>query len=157
MKSSNRGNTEIDYVELDKNLSKKFNLTQESVFVLSAGKDGKLLEFVYPLWLKGTMVPIDNRSVSGRAANTGRPYISNSVQDEREFIVLACLMNKKGDPIQKMITCPIIFADKVIDVIQIARRGLKPYESGPDFKREDVEKMKSVIDELLALHVVKTA
>lgn len=146
-----------DYEQLDKELSEILNLSQGCVFVLSANKDGRLLEFVYPPRLKGTMVPVDSRSIVGRTACNKRFYISNNTHAERDFIFLDSIMSRKGDPIQKMITCPVIFADKVVQVIQVTRRGVNPSEAGKDFTKEDVEKIKTYVDKLFTLHVVESA
>src|ERR671938_209370 len=99
----------IGYIELDRELSDIFSLSQESVFVLSINKDNTLLEFVHPPRLKGNMIPLDNRSAAGRAASNRRSYISNNVQGDRDFAFLAPLMGKKGNPIQKIITYPVVF------------------------------------------------
>lgn len=146
-----------DYEQLDKELSEILNLSQGCVFVLSANKDGKLLEFVYPVRLKGTLVPVDGRSVVGRAASYKRFYLSNNIQAERDFIFLGSLMSRKGDPIQKVITYPVIFADKVVQVIQITRRGTNLSEAGKDFTKEDVEKVKAYVEELFTLRIVESA
>ena len=146
-----------DYEQLNKELSEILNLSQECVFILSANKDGRLLEFVYPLRLKGTMVPVDSRSIVGRAAVNKRFYISNNAQAERDFIFLSSVMSRKGDPIQKMITYPVTFADKVVQVVQVTRRGTGLSEAGKDFTKEDVEKIKAFVDELFTLRVVESA
>jgi hypothetical protein len=64
---------------------------------------------------------------------------------------------KGGTQIQKVITYPVIFADKVIAVLQVAKRGKNLSEAGPNFQKEDLEKIKSVLDDLLTLHTVKSA
>ena len=64
---------------------------------------------------------------------------------------------KGGAQIQKVITYPIIFADNVIAVLQVTRRGKNLSEAGPNFQKEDLEKVKSILDDLFTLHTVKSA
>jgi hypothetical protein len=148
--------TGIDYKELDRRISEMFNLPQGSVFVLNLDKQGVLLEFAYPPKLKKNKLPVDNKTIVGRAVIVKRPYISNNVQKESSSAFLNCLMAMESDPVQKMITHPIVFGDKVISVLQVVRKGKNPYEI-PDFQREDLEKIRSVLDDLFTLHVVKPA
>jgi len=100
---------------------------------------------------------VDGRSIVGRTVVARRSYISNNVPQERGFIILDWLMNREGIPIQKVITYPVTLGDKVIAVLQIARRGASLSGSGPDFRSEDLEKIKSVLDDFVIPHTVKSA
>ncbi len=93
----------------------------------------------------------------GRTVVARRSYISNNVPQEKGFVLLDWLMNRGGTPIQKVITYPVILADKVVAVLQITRRGAGLSESGPDFRHEDLEKIKSVLDDFVIPHTVKSA
>ncbi len=147
----------IDYVELDRRISKILNLSQVCVFVFSIHRDGKSLEFIYPPQFIGNIFPIDSKSMAGRSVISRRSYVSNNVPEEKSFTILDWLMGKGGLPIQKVVAYPIIFADKVIAVLQVTRRGLNLSESGPDFQKDSLDKIKSVLDDLLEIHVVKSA
>jgi hypothetical protein len=133
-----------------------FNLPPGCVFVLTVDKDIRLLEFTYPIQLKGNMIPIDSKSIAGRAVMSRRSYISNNVPGERGFISFDWLMARGSAPVQKMITYPVIFTEKVIAVLQVVRKGTSPSQSGPDFQKEDIEKIKSILDDILTLRVVKS-
>jgi len=146
----------IDYKELDRQISEMFDLPQGCVFILNLDKEGILLEFAYPPKLKKNKVPVDNKTIAGRAVIAKRSYISNNVQKESSSVFLNCLMAMESDPVQKMITYPIIFGDKVISVLQVVRKG-ETLSKIPDFQKEDLEKIKSVLDDLFTLHVVKPA
>ena len=118
-------------------------------------RDGSLLEFTYPPQLKGNMIPVDNKNIAGRAAIAKRSYISNNVREEKGFVMFDWLMSMGGAPIQKMITCPAIFIDEVIAVLQVTRRGVTLSESGPNFQKEDLDKIKSLLNDFLTLHAVR--
>ncbi len=66
-------------------------------------------------------------------------------------------MERGGTPIQKMISYPVLFTDKVISVIQITRRGDGLSEAGPDFQKSDLEKISFILNSFLAPQIVKSA
>jgi len=146
----------IDYEELDRQLSEIFQLAQWSVFLLELDKHATLLEFSYPPKLKRNKLPVDNKTILGRAVIAKRSYISNNVEKESNFVVLNCLMAMGAAPVQKMVTYPILSGDRVKAVLQIVRKG-KTVSDLPDFVKEDLAKIKSVLDDLLSLHIVKSA
>lgn len=152
-----REDEQIDYIELDRKISEILKLSQRSVFVLDMHRDGSLLEFTYPPQFKGNMLPVDNKNIAGRAAIAKRSYISNNVREEKGFVILDWLMSMGGAPIQKMITYPVIFIDEVIAVVQVTRRGVTLSESGPNFRKEDLDKIKFLLDDLHMLHAVRAA
>jgi hypothetical protein len=100
---------------------------------------------------------VDGKSIVGRTVLARRSYISNNVPHERGFIISDWLMNRGGIPIQKVITYPVTLVDNVVAVLQIVRRGTSLSESGPDFRNEDLEKIKSVLDDFVIPHTVKSA
>ena len=146
----------IDYEELDRQISEIFNLPKGCVFMLEIDKHANLLEFTYPPKLIKNKIPVDNKTIVGRAVIAKRSYISNNVEKEGNFVVLNCLMAMGSVPVQKMITYPILSGDRVRAVLQVARKG-KTLSESPDFQKDDLEKIKTVLDDLLSLHVVKSA
>jgi GAF domain-containing protein len=147
----------MDYIELDRKISETFKLPQRCVFVLDLHRNGSLLEYAYPPQPKGNMLPVDNKNIAGRAAIARRSYISNNVREEKRLVILDWLMSIGGAPIQKMITYPVIFADKVIAVLQVTRRGMTLSDAGPNFQTEDLDRIKSLLDDLFMLHAVRLA
>jgi hypothetical protein len=120
-------------------------------------RDGMSLEVAYPPQLIGSIIPVDRKSIAGRAVITKRSYISNSVGAEKGLFVFDWLIGMGNTQIQKMITYPVIFADKVLEVVQVTRRGVSVSEAGPDFQNGDLEKIQSILDDFLTLHLVKSA
>jgi hypothetical protein len=120
-------------------------------------RDGMSLEFVYPLQLKGNILPVDRKSIAGRAVITKRSNISNSVVEEKGFFLFDWLINMGNTQIQKMITYPVISVDNVVVVVQVTRRGVSLSEAGPDFENGDLVKIQSILDDFLTLHLVKSA
>jgi hypothetical protein len=132
-------------------------LPEGCVFVLAVHRDGKSLEFAYPVQLKGNIVPVDRKSIAGRAVITKRSYISNRVGEEKGFFLFDWLIGMGNTQIQKMITYPVMFVDNVVAVVQVTRRGVSFSEAGPDFQNGDLEKIQSILDDFLTLHLVKSA
>jgi hypothetical protein len=146
----------VDYEELDRQISEIFNLPIGCVFMLEVDKHGNLMEFTYPRKLIKNKVPVDNKTIVGRAVIAKRSYISNNVERESNFAVLNCLMAMGSAPVQKMMTYPILSGDRVRAVVQVVRKGMTLSEF-PDFQKEDLEKIKTVLDDLLSFHIVKSA
>lgn len=132
-------------------------MPQGCVFVLSVHRDGRSIEFVYPPEFKGNVFPIDGKSIVGRTVVARRSYISNNVPQERGFIIWDWLINRGSIPVQKVITYPVMLANKVVAVLQIVRRGANLSESGPDFRNEDLEEIQSILDDFITPHTVKLA
>lgn len=84
-----------------------------------------------------------------------RPYISNDVQKDKIHIFFSWLIGGKVLPVQKMIVFPIIFADRVIALLKIVKKGSDPQTAGDSFKKSDIKEIESVVNTLLTLHVVK--
>ena len=153
----------MDYIELDRQISEAFNLPKGSVLILTTNKHDNSLEFAYPDTLSGNLIPVNSRTIVGRAVITKQPYISNNVQGQRDFNFLCLFMRKNAYPtqnmiiypVQKTVTYPILFVDKVIAVLQVLRRGYKPSET-IDFDKEDVEKIKFIVDNVTSIHLVKS-
>jgi len=143
---------DIDYEELDSQVSKALNLSPGSVFVLSNGVGVELFEFVYPTKLRGNMIPVNTNYILGRAVISRRSSLTNNLRKEKNFGALSFLMGMGLEPIQKIITYPIEFAGKIEAVLEVVRRGGSLTEA-PDFGEEDIGIIKEVIGKFFPLRV----
>ncbi|HSG30355.1 MAG TPA: GAF domain-containing protein [Thermodesulfobacteriota bacterium] len=125
------------------------------MFALTADDDGKLLEFAYPLQFKGNVIPVDGKNIAGRVMISRRPYLSNNVQKDKSHIFFSWLIGGKVLPVQKMIVYPVIFAERVIAILKIVKKGPDPETAGSDFKRSDLKELDTIVNTVLTLHVVK--
>ena len=148
--------TDIDLEKLDEQVSKALNLPPGSLFVLAVDDSGKLMEFVYPTELTGNMVPINARSILGRAVSSRRYYISNNAYKEKDLSVLNCLSAMGSKPVRKVITYPIVFMDEFVALLEVVRKGDGLTET-PNFEAVDVDRIREVIDQMFSLHAVETA
>ena len=125
------------------------------MFALTADDDGKLLEFSYPLQYKGNVIPVDGKNVAGRVVISKRPYLSNNVQKDKSHIFFSWLIGGKVLPVQKMIVFPVIFAERVIAILKIVKKGPDPETAGIDYNRSAIHDLDSIVNTILTLHVVK--
>ena len=98
------------------------------------------------------MVPVNTKSLLGRAVISKRHYISNNLKKEKNFMALNYLMDMGLSPVQKVLTYPIEFAGEILAVLEIVRRGDSLTEA-PDFGEEDITRIKEVISTSLSLRV----
>jgi len=127
-------------------------LSEGCLFFLANGIDNKLLEFVYPVKLRGNMVPVNTRSLLGRACISNRSYVSNNLKKEKNFLALDYLMDMGLSPVQKVITYPVEFGGEIVGVLEVVRRGDRLTEA-PDFGGEDLRRISGVIDKIFPLRV----
>ncbi|MDA2921331.1 hypothetical protein MYX76_17870 [Desulfobacterota bacterium AH_259_B03_O07] len=142
---------DIDYEGLERKVSKALNLSPGCLFVLSNGVS-ELFEFVYPTKLKGNMIPVNTKSILGRAVISRQSSITNKLRKEKNLVALGFLMEMGLEPIQKLITYPIEFTGKIEAVLEVVRRGGSLNEA-PDFGEEDIRIIKEVIGKFFSLRV----
>ena len=55
-----------------------------------------------------------------------------------------CGSHSTGEPIQKIISAPILFEGKVVGVMQVSRKGGNLASSGPDFTAEELGRVLAI-------------
>jgi len=122
-------------------IAKNFNLKPEDVAILRLKANGKQLEFVVPEKLAriGTIPMTSTRALAVRTLRDRRPeFINNFQAAEHHTVFEAVKLTKEGaDPIQKIISVPILAEGKPAGVIQVSRKGKSPGAAGPDFAASD--------------------
>jgi len=98
------------------------------------------------------MVPVNTRSLLGRACISNRSYVSNNLKKEKNFLALNYLMDMGLSPVQKVITYPVEFGGRIVGVLEVVRRGDRLTEA-PDFGKEDLRRISGVIDKIFSLRV----
>jgi len=131
-------------------------LFPNSIFVLGVDDDSNMMEFVYPKRLNGNIIPINIEGILGRAVISKRYYITNNAKKDKDLGVLNYLMSIGSLPIQKLITYPIEFANKIVAVLEVVRRGDSLTEA-PDFGVEDIDRIGLIIRKFFKLHAAESA
>ena len=118
-------------------LAKNFKVSAEEVAVLRVSANGRHLEFIVPEKLSriGTIPMSSMNSLAVRSARERKSEISNTFGSSKHPTVFESVkLSKEGsDPIQKIISVPIVAGEKAVGVIQISRKGKTPGAAGADF------------------------
>jgi hypothetical protein len=128
------------------------NTTEGSLFVLVNDENSNILEFVYPTKLRGNLVPVNSKSLVGKAVVSGKSYIVNDLKKEKNMVVLDWLMRMGMEPVQKVITYPVMLGERVIAALLVVRRG-DTLTRAPDFGHEDIERLKAILDNMFSLRL----
>lgn len=142
----------IDYPELEAQVARDLNTEEGSVFVLASDGTNSILEFVYPSKLRGNLVPVNSKSLIGKAVVSGKSFIVNDLKKEKNVAVLDWLMRMGLDPVQKIITYPVMLGERIIAALVVVRRG-DTLTQAPDFGQEDVDRLKSILDNKFTLRL----
>jgi hypothetical protein len=60
----------------------------------------------------------------------------------------------RADPIQKIMSSPILQGNKSLGVVQVSRKGKSPTDAGPDFTALQMRNLKSIADALAPCLVI---
>jgi len=138
-------------------LAKAFNVHADEVAILRLEKTN--LRFVFPAKLGNVgSIPLNTTtSVAARTATTKRAEaINNFAQTKHASIFEAVELGPKHqhiagqkdekhtNPIQKLMTVPVVTASGVLGVIQVCRKGKSAPEAGPDFSPPDLQRLVAV-------------
>lgn len=142
----------IDYSQLDTQVAKDLNTQEGSLFVLVNDENNKILEFVYPTKLRGNLVPLNSKSLVGKAVVTGKSSIVNDLKKEKNVVALDWLLRMGMEPVQKVITYPLMLGERIVAALMVVRRG-DALTQAPDFSQEDIERLKSLLDNKFSLRL----
>ena len=126
-------------------ISKHFSVKADEVAILHLTQNNNVLSFLYPLKLqKVGSIPMSNASsLAVRTAREKRPEAINSFATQKhptvfEAVDLGSEASREKNPIQKIMSAPLIAEGKVVGVVQISRKGKNGPASGPDFTIKDL-------------------
>lgn len=143
-------------------LSKTFGVHGDEVAILKLEKTN--LRFVYPIKLGNVgSIPLNTTtSVAARTATTKRAEaINNFAQTKHASIFEAVELGAKQqhiagqkdekhtNPIQKLMTVPIVSPNGVLGVVQVCRKGKSAPESGADFTPADLQRLVAIATALV--------
>jgi len=121
-------------------IAKIIGVRDEEVAVLAVSKRWKHLHFLVPEALKSVgFIPLSsNSALAAKTARESRPEIDNNFSAARHALVFENikLTSESLDPIQKIISAPILFDSRVVGVIQVSRKGATAAAAGADFTAE---------------------
>ena len=124
---------------------KNFQVGQDEVAILGVDQTGKFLRFLVPEKLQGIgKIPLTSTSsLAARTAREKRADLINRFTAVPHASVFEAvpLREERGDPIQKIMSAPVLFDGKVLGVIQVSRKGKSTASAGPDFTPQDLREL----------------
>lgn len=132
-------------------VSKQFGVQHHEVAIFILSTDGKFLRFVVPEKLQavGQIPTTSTNSLVARTAREKRPEVINHfsvVPHASVFEAVPLQEEHRGDPIQKIMSAPMLHDKKLIGVMQISRKGPTSADSGPDFTHAQLRELRTVAD-----------
>ena len=125
-------------------MAKVFSVKQEEVAILELSTDGKFLGFLHPFKLKqmGSIPLSTTGSLAVRTVREKRPEMINNFPLQKHptiFEAVGLVPNQKErNPIQKIISAPMLLDSKPVGVVQISRKGKSLQTAGVDFTIRDL-------------------
>lgn len=121
-------------------IAKIIGVRDEEVAILAVSSRWKHLHFLVPEALKNVgFIPLSsNSALAAKTVRESRPEIDNNFSVARHAVVFENikLSGESLDPIQKIVSAPILFDSRVVGVIQVSRKGATAAAAGPDFTAE---------------------
>jgi GAF domain len=143
-------------------VSKQFSVQAHEVAIFVLTPDERFLRFIIPekLQLVGQIPMTSTNALSARTAREKRGEVINhfSVVPHSSVFEAVPIFDdeQRGDPIQKIMSVPMMLDKKVIGVVQVSRKGKTAAEAGADFTHSQLRELKTMAD-VLAPCVALTA
>lgn len=147
---TNRGANEELLTKVARETAKLFSVKGDEIAILQLTPDNGMLNFLYPLKLRkvGALPMSTTHSLAVRTARDKRPEMINNFPAHRHPTIFEAVSlessQKEKQPIQKIMSAPLMVDSKPVGVIQISRKGKTPAEAGPDFSIRDLTSLMSV-------------
>jgi hypothetical protein len=151
-----RKNDEGEAVRLNRAvdlISKNFGVRNHEVAILGLTSDERSLRFLAPDSLRTIgQIPLSStNSLAARTLRDKRPEIINRfsvVPHASVFEAVPISDDQRGEPIQKIMSSPILLGTRAIGVLQVSRKGASPTETGPDFTPVQLRELRTISDAL---------
>ena len=133
------------YAKMADQVAKAFQAGTDEVAILSLDEQGKFLNFIIPEKLQkvGNIPLSSTTALAARTARDRRAEVINNFTTAKHITVFEAvpLGQQRGDPIQKIMSAPIMAENKIIGVIQVSRKGKAVTAVGPDFTSADLNEL----------------
>ncbi len=127
-----------DWNRLAAQISNAFKARKEEVAILRLSKDGKVLNFIFPIKLSFVgAIPISTtHSLAAKTIREKRAEFVNNFANYKHATVFEAVDLSEGEraiPIQKIMSSPMMVDGKIVGVLQVSRKAHSGEPSGPDF------------------------
>ena len=132
-------------VKVAEQVGKAFHVQPEEVAILGFDRKEKFLKFLVPEKLQAVgQIPLTSTSsLAARSAREKRADLINhfTVVPHASVFEAVPLGEERSDPIQKIMSAPILFEGTVVGVIQVSRKGKSTASAGPDFTPQELREL----------------
>jgi len=141
---SGQGLVEETLSKIVQELAKLFSVKPGEIAMLQLSSDGKILNFLYPFKLQkvGSIPMSTTNSLAVRTARDKRPEMINNFPAQKHPTFFEAVGLEPGkqekQPIQKIMSAPLLVDSKPVGVIQISRKGKSSQSAGSDFTLRDL-------------------
>jgi hypothetical protein len=140
-------------------ISKNFGVQSHEVAILGLTNDERSLRFLAPASLRTVgQIPLSStNSLAARSVRDKRPEIINHfsvVPHASVFEAVPIAEERRGDPIQKIMSSPVMSGREAIGVVQVSRKAKAMAEAGPDFTHSQLRELKTIADALAPCIVI---
>jgi len=145
LKSDQSDSAEVSLPVVAEKIAKSLGVKKDEIAILGLSAKWKHLHFLVPEALKHVgFIPLSsNSALAAKTAKENRSEINNNFSNVRHATVFEGVKaaTSSGESIQKIVSAPILYDGKVVGVMQVSRKGMTLFESGPDFTTEDLGKV----------------
>jgi hypothetical protein len=134
-------------------IARTFDVKVHEVAILGLTQDGRSLRFLAPETLRTIgQIPLSSgTALAARTMRELRPEIVNHFQvvpHASVFEGVPVAEDQRAEPIQKIMSSPILMGSNALGVLQVSRKGKNPVEAGPDFTHLQLRSLKTISDAL---------
>ncbi len=126
-----------------------FGVHAHEIGLFRVDEERKNIEFCWPPSMADVShIPLNAfNSLVAKTALERQGYIDNSFAHSRHLFILEHFLANKDEriPIQKVMSVPIIIADKVVGVVQVVRKGETLAVAGADFSKDDLIALEQIV------------
>jgi hypothetical protein len=134
-----------------KMLGKVFKVSEDEVAIFTFDPRFEVLRFIWPAHLRSTgIIPLASKSsLVARTMKNRRGYLDNLFHKSAHTFIFEAVsapraQSAKPQPIQKILSTPMMVDEVITGVIQVSRKGASPQEAGPDFSPSELDALTQV-------------
>lgn len=134
-------------------IAQNFGVRPHEVAILGFTADERALRFLAPDNLRNVgKIPLTSiTSLAVRTARERRPELVNrfsALPHASVFEGVPIAQDQRGEPIQKIMSAPIMLGTRVVGVLQVSRKASDISGAGPDFTSAQLRELSVVCDAL---------
>ena len=141
-----KGLADEDLNKIARELTRQFAVKQDEVAILELVQNGFILSFLYPTKLRkvGSIPMSTTNSLAVRTVREKRPEMINNFPAQKHPTVFESVAldeataKQERNPIQKIMSVPLLVDGKAVGAIQVSRKGKSPTTAGADFTIRDL-------------------